>query len=352
MKYLYAICSWGLGHATRSLPIINALIQKGHEVTIAASDRSLQFLQQELPNCEFINFPDYPKPYTTTHFFRAKFAVYLPAIINSINNEKKRVDKLVENKKFDRIISDHRYGFFHKNIPSYFFGHQLRFIMPSRSKLLEKIGEKFNANYQKKFEYFIIPDYEKKNLAGDLCHNLNLFEKEKLKYVGIICMAEKQKKREKIDYFISLSGVEGQRKSFENLIMPQIKKLEGKIVVSLGKPEEKGITSKDNITIYQHLSSEEQISIMAESKLIIARSGYTTMMEVASLGKNALYIPYKGQTEQEYLAEHHEKLGNYYSVSQRELNLERDIGLTSSFKSFRRDCDIKKNIKNVLKIVT
>ena len=48
MKIIYGVCSWGLGHATRSLPVIRKLIQEKNELTIVSHGRSLELLKKEL----------------------------------------------------------------------------------------------------------------------------------------------------------------------------------------------------------------------------------------------------------------------------------------------------------------
>ena len=74
---------------------------------------------------------------------------------------------------------------------------------------------------------------------------------------------------------------------------------------------------------------------MNRSRLMITRPGYTTIMELAVLGKKALLIPTPGQTEQVYLASYHSKKGNFYSVSQEKLNLARDVEEAKRYPGIR-----------------
>jgi len=48
MQIIYGVCSWGLGHATRSLPIMRKLISEGHELAIISNGRTLELLKKEL----------------------------------------------------------------------------------------------------------------------------------------------------------------------------------------------------------------------------------------------------------------------------------------------------------------
>ena len=48
MKIIYGVCSWGLGHATRSLPVIRRLMDENNEITIISNGRTLELLKKEL----------------------------------------------------------------------------------------------------------------------------------------------------------------------------------------------------------------------------------------------------------------------------------------------------------------
>ncbi len=54
--------------------------------------------------------------------------------------------------------------------------------------------------------------------------------------------------------------------------------------------------------VVDFLSGEELQTVIEESKCVVARSGYSTVMDLAKLGKKAILVPTPGQTEQEYLA--------------------------------------------------
>ena len=75
-----------------------------------------------------------------------------------------------------------------------------------------------------------------------------------------------------------------------------------------------------NIVYYNHLSAIETIKLLKESETIISRSGYTTIMELVSIGSSALLIPTPGQTEQEYLAEYLSEKGWFRSLAQRDID--------------------------------
>jgi len=65
--------------------------------------------------------------------------------------------------------------------------------------------------------------------------------------------------------------------------------------------------------------------MLNRARVIVTRSGYTTLMELAELGKRALFVPTPGQSEQEYLARFHRARGHVWSTTQRELDIPADV---------------------------
>jgi len=333
MKVLFAVCSWGLGHATRDLPLIQRMIEAGHNVTVVGTGRSLNLLRKELgKSCRFLDIPDYSSPYSEKGFLVAKFVGYLPIYIEEIVREHRKIKKLVRKDGYERIISDNRFGVYDSTIPSYFISHQLRFIPPRRVKIFERATEGFNYSFKRNFLKFLVPDDKDNPLSGDLSHNLRFFKDGKVEYLGILSSLRKLEVKEDIDYFISLSGPEPQRTILERKLLKQAPLLKGKVVIALGKPEEYKEEVRGNIRIISFLDREKQEEIMNRAKLVIARPGYTTLMELAFLGKKALLIPTPGQTEQIYLASYHRSKGNFYSVDQDELDLVRDVERAKQYK--------------------
>ena len=60
---LFAISSLGLGHATRTLAVIRAYLQRGYGITVVSTGNALAFLRLELadsPGVDFRDMADYP----------------------------------------------------------------------------------------------------------------------------------------------------------------------------------------------------------------------------------------------------------------------------------------------------
>ncbi|MHA2281196.1 MAG: glycosyltransferase [Promethearchaeota archaeon] len=358
MRVLYGVCSWGLGHATRSLPIIRKLIDDGNEVTILTTGSPLELLRMELKDsAKFIDFKDYPLPYTEkSKVFLIKFFFFSPKLITSIIDEHKRFMKLLDKQKFDIIISDTRYGVFDKNTPSFFITHQLRVIAPGRVKLIENNFERFNAYFQKYFKNIMVPDYENNGISGDLSHNLNLLKTDKVNYFGIMSDFSKMDVKEDVDLLFSISGPEPQRQVLEDIVFEQINEFDGNILLSLGRSlnrelERKKKVLNENIQLFDFLPGDQRERILNRSKLIVSRSGYSTLMDIYALKKKAMFIPTPQQTEQEYLAKYHEERGNFLYVNQNELDLAENLKLARQYRGPDKNYELKKNTEKFLETI-
>ncbi|MDH7507214.1 MAG: glycosyltransferase family protein [Candidatus Thermoplasmatota archaeon] len=354
MNIIYGVCSWGLGHATRSLPVIRKLIDENNNLTIISSNRSLDLLKKELgDNLEFYDIPDYPMLISeNSRQFMAKSFVYWPLFIKRIESGLQKLKKILENKKYDKIISDGRYDIYSRKIPSFFVTHQVRIMNPLRIKMFEKGSETFNLFFFKRFAGVIVPDYKEDDLSGDLSHNLHKIDENKLHYVGVLSDFTKKKTSKKFDYFISLSGPEPQRTILENKILSEINNLSGKIVVTLGKVEKQKKINENNLQIYSFLSKKKRNVFLNQSKLVISRSGYSTIMDLAVIGIKALMIPTPGQVEQEYLGQYHNKKGTFYSVNQDKIDLKTDVEIAKKTTGVKRKCDVKKTVENIIDVIT
>lgn len=104
---------------------------------------------------------------------------------------------------------------------------------------------------------------------------------------------------------VVLSGPEPQKSILRDSLLPIIKRLGTRVFILGGEPGRVGEVMDDaNIRYYNHLPSREMRQLIDGSRHIIARAGYTTIMELTSLGRSALLIPTPGQPEQEYLIEY------------------------------------------------
>ncbi|NAS31328.1 glycosyltransferase [Flavobacteriaceae bacterium R38] len=298
-RILIAPLNWGLGHATRCIPIINALLSQDFTPIIASDGVALALLKKEFPELGAVQLPSYQIKYPKKgKNFKLKMLLDTPKMLKAIKNEKKQVKQLVKELKLDGIISDNRFGVYHKKIPSVFITHQLNVLTGNTTWL----SSKMHQSIIKKFKECWVPDFKGDiNLSGRLGH----LEKSELniKYIGPLSRLSKRDLPKKYDTMVILSGPEPQRTLLEEKLSAELKSYKGVVLFVKGKiePEQK-ITEENNITFYNFMNSEELEAAFNESEFVVSRSGYTTIMDLAKLEKKAFFIPTPGQYEQEYLA--------------------------------------------------
>jgi uncharacterized protein (TIGR00661 family) len=354
MEIIYGVCSWGLGHATRSLPVIRKLIAENHSVTVISNGRSLEVLRKELGDtATYVDIPDYPILVSeNSRQFLAKSIVYWPVFIKKIEDGLAQLQKILDKKKVDCIFSDARYDMYSKKIPSFFMSHQMRIMNPMRMKIFERAMERFNMFFFKRFVGMIVPDYKENNLSGDLSHNLKRIDEDAIHYVGVLSDFSKRVLTKDIDYLISISGPEPQRSYLEEKLISQAYELEGNVVITLGKVEKYSVVKKKHITTYSFVNKELREELLNKAKLVVSRSGYSTIMDVAVVGTKALFIPTPGQIEQEYLAEYHNSLGTFYSVLQNDVHLVSDVEIAKGKTGIIKKCDVKQTVENILRVIS
>jgi uncharacterized protein (TIGR00661 family) len=296
---LVAPLNWGLGHATRCIPIIRELEKNGFTPILASDGVALQILEKEFPHLKALKLPSYEIEYAKNGAdFKWKLIKNSPKMIDAIFEEKKTVKKWITEHNLHGIISDNRLGVYSKKIPSVFITHQLNVL----SGKTTWISSKLHQHFIKKFNECWIPDIEKQpNLTGKLGHlkktDLNL------KYLGPLSRLEKKDLPIKYDLMIILSGPEPQRTYLEQKLKKEVTQFNGKVIFIRGviEPGQK-IEETENVSYYNFMTSNELETAFNESAMVLCRSGYTTVMDLAKLGKKAFFIPTPGQFEQEYLA--------------------------------------------------
>ncbi|MBM3199784.1 hypothetical protein FJZ53_02515 [Candidatus Woesearchaeota archaeon] len=349
-KILVSPFDWGLGHATRDIPIINELLKRGYEVDIANHGSPKVFLEKEFPELNHIELPPYPIPYTTDKFFSGTIVMNLPLLLSHIRQERKVSSQIIEKKGYDLVISDNRFEMCSPKVPSFLITHQLMFKFPQHFKHFEILSKIFNARYYKWFDKIIVPDFEPdtSSIAGELSRRNFLTKHDKIYYAGPFSHVEKKDVEEDIDYFVSISGPEPQRTNFEKVVLKQIDALKGRVVVSLGEPERDKVVWIGGAEVRSNMNRFAQLDHLNRAKTVISRPGYTTVMELLELGKKAMFIPTPGQTEQEYLAMLYKEKGWFYSISQDKLNFEIDLEESKSFTGFPSTNNSKENVKKLI----
>uniref|UniRef100_UPI004049FC40 glycosyltransferase n=1 Tax=Flavobacterium sp. TaxID=239 RepID=UPI004049FC40 len=305
-KILVAPLNWGLGHATRCIPIIKSLIENNFEPIIASDGVALQILKKEFPDLTAVELPSYAIEYAKKEqFFKWKIIKNSPRMLSAIFNEKKQVKKLIKEFDLKGIISDNRLGVYSKKIPSVFMTHQLNVLSGKTSWITSKMHQRII----KKFDECWVPDVEgSPNLTGKLGHLDN--PDFKIKYIGPISRINKLNIPIAYELMVLLSGPEPQRTMLEEKLIPDMEKCYGKVLFVKGVVEDEQKTWTDGkVTFYNFMKGSEVEKALNESRYVLSRSGYTTVMDLAKLNKKAFFVPTPGQFEQEYLAKRLKKNG-------------------------------------------
>lgn len=318
-KILVCVMNWGLGHATRCIPIITELQVQGFIPLLASDGSALSLLRKEFPELKCFELPSYNITYTQNpKMLMWKLFLQTPHILETIKAEKKMVRRILEEENIDGIISDNRFGARSKKVHSVYITHQLNVL----SGNLTYFSSKIHQYYIRKFDECWVPDSPgKKNLSGILGH----LKKDhlRLKYIGPISRFKKKPISLKYDYLVLLSGPEPQRSLLQDILFKAFRKTSKKLFFVRGVVTDEDFTCLNpNMTIKNYLFGKELEEVINSSRMVISRSGYTTLLDLAKLEKRAFFIPTPGQNEQEYLAERLKRLGIAAYCNQDEFHLD------------------------------
>ncbi len=338
-RVLITPLNWGLGHATRCIPIIRVLKKHGAQVLIASDGAPLEFLKKEFPNLTFFELPSYRIDYPADGSMVFKMIFSSPRIFSAINKEHDAIEKIIEQENIDAVISDNRYGCYSQKIYSVIITHQVNIQCPYYLKWFEPALFRLNKKYISKFTRLWIPDYGgEQNLSGELSHPSNIATAEYIGPLSRFGNISWDEKEFKYDVLAICSGPEPQRTLFEEKIKSELhpSELNAAIVKGVIQDDSNRI-KKNNLTIIPWLGSEEMEKIILQSKIVISRPGYSTIMDMVHLGKKAIFIPTPGQTEQEYLSKNYREKNLFYSESQSEFNLQRSLRQSEKFTGIKME---------------
>ena len=330
MKILIAPLNWGLGHATRCVPLIRQYLKEGHEVVLGGDGDSLVWLYRYFPTLRFIELAPLHLTYNQGSNQITAMMRAIPKLIRFTIADHRQLLQLTRAEHWDLIISDNRFGLFSRKVRSVYITHQLSIRLPRRLCWFEGVARAIHRIIYRKYDEVWVPDYldSEQSLSGVLSHPA---PRGPIRYIGLQSRftplngatlqrgnlaAQQPCSPEVYPTVCLLSGLEPQRTILEEELMSRV---EGEVLIIrglIGRPStystlhpRKGTT----ITLVPYLDDESLRRVLLGAKRIICRSGYSTIMDLAALGvlDKAELIPTPGQTEQEYLAEHIKNYGNY-----------------------------------------
>jgi len=310
---------WGLGHATRCITLIKGFEKLGYQVYIATEGYHEAILKEALPSCHFLPLRGYRIRYAKWGFILPLVLLFqLPKIIYSIIHEQNWLKKAQAQYEFDLIVSDNRFGFYHKLVPSVFITHQLNLQM--HFAWATNLFQKLQYAWLKRFTACWIPDIEGANNLSGILANPKQKSSIPLWYMGCLSRLIDTAIDTSADNSSSIhgathnnqnvflgivSGPEPQRTLLENLLWKAGNALNIAFVVIAGTPSKeqpnKLLEENKNAKLYAHLAAPALVSEIKRAEYIICRGGYTTLMELIPFEKKLIFIPTPGQTEQMYL---------------------------------------------------
>lgn len=333
--------NWGLGHMCRMIPVIHELQRQGFEVIAGTSAEQKSILKHELPLVQCEDFPHVNVSLRGNRTQIFSIICQLPAFIRQIIREHQALKKIIRLYQPRVVISDNCYGLWNKNAYSIFITHQVNILLPPSLILMEKGINYMNRWFIRKFDECWVPDISAGDIAGKLSNNIRSIN---LNYIGVLSRFVQPNDKpgiqtgKKAILFI-LSGPEPQRTYFEKAIKRELADIPPGIsyLIIRGKPN--AVEEESPLSLH-YADSQSLEKLMAEAQFVICRSGYSTIMDLLTLGKCALLIPTPGQTEQEYLASYMAKKGWFTTMKQHQFNITEGLRLLGSMNAEQQQTDL------------
>jgi len=348
---------WGLGHATRCIPIINHFLQLGHNVILGAYGQSKVLLEKEFPELISIDMPGINMTYQNKGSFAFTITKQITKYLKSIKEEHSQLQKVVKEYNVQLIVSDNRYGIYSPTVPSIIISHQINILMPKGLQFASSIVNSWVHKQLNKFDAIWIPDFKGKNaIAGSLSNNT--FAHKHGKYLGILSrfanknfveVTHKNSASTKIKVLAVLSGPEPQRTIFEEILLKTSLPSNYSLKIIRGLPNVNNQLLKKDVSIINYLGGNELKLEIESCDIYIGRTGYTTIMDLLCIGKQAILVPTPGQPEQEYLGQTLAN-GNRFQIYEQDSFLIDKSVITQLSLPSKVDCfQYKKVIDSMLK---
>ena len=315
---LVTVLDWGIGHATRTLPLIEHAVRQGWHVHVASKGTALAWLTSHLSS-ESITFHRKPGP-DIKYAKRGnllRIAGQVPAFLAHVEIERKWAAEFALGHHIDAILSDNCYGCAVPGTPSILMSHQLQLPVP---KGLEGAARQVVARWARGFDEVWVPDTEpgKGSLSGSLAvADIH----PQIRYIGVLSrLARFARPNPEVTWerLGMVSGVEPHRTLMENALRAWMQTTERPCLLVAGKPGG-GISVEGNVTTWCDPTDAELASALQSAKTVVCRSGYSSQLDLAALHANAILVPTPGQPEQEQLAQLWADRFGFTTLSQHDL---------------------------------
>jgi uncharacterized protein (TIGR00661 family) len=339
-----AVCisplDWGLGHATRCISLIRSFESLDYKIYIASESKQEVILREAFPTATFLHLKGYRIWYTKNNaLFILGIMIQIPKIVAAIFNEYFWLKRTAKKYQFDLIVSDNRFGFFHKKIKSVFITHQLELQTPYDWST--RLNQAITYSIINKYTACWIADMKPPhNLSGDLANPKKL-PNTPIWYMNCLSRLQEvaslnlvnENNQEATCFLGIVSGPEPQRTLLENILWEQGNALGERFVVLAGLPDKQSYHKKTTKgLLYHHLNGAALKKEIKKAEYIICRGGYTTLMELIPFQKKLIFIPTPGQTEQAYLGKYWQSKKWAICFSQAEFDLKIAIEQARQFE--------------------
>ncbi len=317
-KVLISPLDWGLGHATRMIPIIDAFLSGNWEVELATSGPAYDLLKKHYPKLALYRIASYNIRYSKHSLLTLKLFAQAPAMWKGMRAEHKWLTEYVQKHNPDLIISDDRFGVYNKKVESWYMTHQIRVLMPWYLKPFESLIRFFHKIIINQYDKCLVPDFETQSLSGVLSHKKRNFSYP-VKYVGALSRFYNlniDMPDELPDVLAIVSGQEPQRSILLNKLINLYRNFNGKVFIVAGQPDKKEIVEYGSVRVFPHMNSDELAALMKYTPVLICRSGYSSLMDIFFLKRKAILIPTPGQTEQVYLGKYFAETFGFKTINQ------------------------------------
>lgn len=341
-RILVCPLDWGLGHATRCIPVINALLRRGCVVHIAGSGPSLTLLRLEFPALTFHEIQSYNIKYPGNWPLGVYLGSRVPELLQTVKKEHHQVNEIIQQHQIELVISDNRYGCYSHQVKSVIITHQLSLRMPSMLRWTKRLADSFHHRLIKRFNECWVPDLPDHTYSGDLSDTKKL----NAKFIGPLSrMTFASMTGVQYQLTVLLSGPEPQRTLFEQLIIKQLAHTSVRCAIVRGLP---GNAAPTKPNVYNYLGATDLNDLLNQSEVVVCRSGYSSLMDLAVLRKKAIFVPTPGQSEQEYLADRLAKRKMVVAMKQSSFNLQRALDLVHQTSGLEMAAGEKDYLNSVL----
>ena len=323
MKILVAPLNWGLGHASRCVPLVHRFLEQGHEVILGGDGESLTLLRKHFPKLRYVYLAPLNLRYSKGSRQVGAMLRAMPQLIGWMIKDHAILKAILKEEHIDRIVSDNRFGLYASGSETIYMTHQLHILLPNGWKWLEPLAARLHARIYTRYNKVWVPDYEEpeKSLAGELSHPTVISNQHSvISYIDPLSRFDQRipnnqstPSAPKYEVVAVLSGLEPQRTMLEKELLARYQNTEQSVLIVQGLMHRPNTRLKrGKISIVPHMDDAELAAALTGAKHIIARSGYSTIMDLNALGLldaekgnskvQIELLPTPGQPEQEYLA--------------------------------------------------